>query len=82
MIILVLFLGGITIAVLMITSAKMMVESKYEIRKEEERKQKEETERFFKEFDEDVELCMRMLEKHYLKKKKEEKRKILKNKKC
>ena len=48
MAILLLFLGGITIVVLMITSAKMIVESEYEIREEEERQRKEETERFLK----------------------------------
>ena len=81
MIILLLFLGGITIAVLMITSIKMMVESKYEIREEEERKRKEETERFFKEFNEDIELYMRMSEDRNLKNKKRRKKKNLKNKK-
>lgn len=70
MIILLLFLGGITIVVLMITSAKMIAEAKYEIREEEERKQKEETERFFKEFNEDIELYMRMSEDRNLKNKK------------
>ena len=77
MIILLLFLGGITIVVLMITSAKMIVEAKYEIREEEERKQKEETERFFKEFNEDIELYIRMSEDRNLKNKKGRK-----NKKC
>lgn len=52
MAILILFLGGITIVVLMITSAKMIVESKYEIRKEEERQRKEEMKRFEEEFEE------------------------------
>ena len=46
----------------MITSAKMIVEAEYEIRKEEERQQKEEMKRFFKEFNEDVELYIRNLE--------------------
>ena len=46
MIILLLFLGGIAIAVLMITSAKIMVESKYEILEEEERQRKEKLKRF------------------------------------
>ena len=76
MIILLLFLGGITIVVLMITSAKMIVEAEYEIRKEEERKQKEETERFFKEFNEDIELYMRMSEDRNLKNKRKKKEKF------
>ena len=46
MAILLLFLGGITIVVLMITSAKIMVEAKYAIREEEERQRKEEMKRF------------------------------------
>ena len=46
MVILLLFLGGITIVALMITSAKMIVETKYEIREEEERQRKEEMKRF------------------------------------
>lgn len=75
MIILLLFLGGITIVVLMITSAKMIVEAKYEIRKEEERKRKEENERFFKEFAEDIELYIRMSKDRNLKNKKGRKKK-------
>lgn len=70
MIILLLFLCGIMIAVLMITSAKMIVEAKYEIREEEERQRKEETERFFKEFNEDIEVYIRMSEDRNLKNKK------------
>lgn len=46
MVILLLFLGGITITVLMIIGAKIMVESEYEIREEEERQRKEEMKRF------------------------------------
>ena len=42
MIIILLFLCGIMIVVLMITSAKMIVEAKYEIREEEEQQRKEE----------------------------------------
>lgn len=60
----------------------MMVESKYEIREEEERQRKEETERFFKEFNEDIELYIRMSEDRNLKNKKRRKKKNLKNKKC
>ena len=78
MIILLLFLCGITIVVLMITSAKMMVESKYEIRKEEERKQKEETDRFFKEFNEDIELYISLSEERYSMNKRKKKKKIKK----
>ena len=49
----------------MITSAKMIVEAKYEIREEEERQRKEETDRFFKEFNEDIELYMSLSEERY-----------------
>ena len=56
----------------------MIVEAKYEIRKEEERKQKEETERFFKEFNEDIEVYIRMSEERYSMNKKGRKRKNFK----
>ena len=83
MIIILLFLFGIMIVVLMITSAKMIVEAKYEIREEEERKQKEETERFFNEFNEDIEVYIRMSEERYSMNKKGRKRKNFKKlKKC
>ena len=78
MVILLLFLGGITIVVLMITSAKMIVESEYEIRKEEERQRKEKTEHFFKIFNEDIELYIRMPEELYSMNKKRKKRKNFK----
>lgn len=78
MIILLLFLCGITIVVLMITSVKMIVEAEYEIREEEERKQKEETEHFFKEFNEDIELYIRMSEERYSTNKKGSNRKNFK----
>ena len=78
MVILLLFLGGITIAVLMITSAKMIVEAKYEIREEEERQRKEEMKRFFDEFNEDVELYIRESEMRYSKNKKGRKKKNFK----
>ena len=78
MIILLLFLFGIMIVVLMITSAKMIVEAKYEIRKEEERQRKEEIKRFFDEFNEDVELYIRMSEDRNLKNKKRRKKKNFK----
>lgn len=65
MVILLLFLCGLMIVVLMITSAKMIVESEYEIRKEEERQRKEKMKRFFKEFNEDIELYMRMSEEQF-----------------
>ena len=56
----------------------MMVESKYEIRKEEERKQKEETDRFFKEFNEDIELYISLSEERYSMNKRKKKKKIKK----
>lgn len=78
MVILLLFLGGITIVVLMITSAKMIVESEYEIHKEEERQRKEKIEHFFKNFNEDIELYIRMSEELYSMNKKRKKRKNFK----
>lgn len=56
MVILLLFLCGITIVVLMITSAKMIAESEYEIRKEEERQRKEKMKRFEEEFEADMKI--------------------------
>ena len=78
MIILLLFLFGIMIVVLMITSYKMIVEAKYEIREEEERQRKEEMKRFFDEFNEDVELYIRMSEERYSMNKKGRKKKNFK----
>ena len=79
MIILLLFLFGIMIVVLMITSAKMIVEAKYEIREEEERQRKEEMKRFFDEFNEDIELYFkRMSEERYSTNKKGRKKKNFK----
>ena len=54
----------------------MIVEAEYEIREEEERQQKEKMKRFFDEFNEDVELYIRMSEDRNLKKKRKKKEKF------